>query len=89
MASAEGQRPSRIAAHVGCAVGTIHNTIHTFEKEGADGSAEKTRGPKNARPVLGETKADPLKAILHQSPRGHFSGCGISRAPPGSFPGPK
>ena len=70
-------------------VGTIHNTAHAFEKDGADGSAEKTRGPKNARPVLGETKADPLKAILHQSPRGHFSGCGSSRAPPGSFPGPK
>jgi transposase len=69
LASAEGQRPSRIAAHVGCAVGTVHNTIHAFEKEGADCLAEKKRGPKDAQPILDEAKADPLKGILHQSPR--------------------
>ncbi len=26
LANAEGQRPARIASHVGCAVGTVHNT---------------------------------------------------------------
>ena len=69
LASAEGQRPARIAAHVGCAVGTVHNTIHAFEKEGADCLVEKKRGPKGAQPILDEVKADPLKGILHQSPR--------------------
>jgi DNA-binding CsgD family transcriptional regulator len=70
LASAEGQRPTRIAAHVGCAIGTVHNTIHAFEKEGADRLAEKKRGPKDARPILAEAKADPLKGLLHQSAAG-------------------
>lgn len=30
---------------------------------------EKKRGPRDAQPVLDEAKADPLKGILHQSPR--------------------
>ena len=69
LASAEGQRPARIATHVGCAVGTVHNTLHAFEKEGVGCLGEKKRGPKDARPVLDQAKADPLKGILHQSPR--------------------
>jgi transposase len=69
LASAEGQRPTRIAAQVGCAVGTVHNTIHAFAAEGAGCLGEKKRGPKNAQPILNEAKVDPLKGILHQSPR--------------------
>ena len=69
LASAEGQRPSQIAARVGCSVGTVRNTIHAFEKEGAGCLGEKKRGPKDAQPILDEAKADPLKGILHQSPR--------------------
>lgn len=69
LASADGQRPSRIAAHVGCAVGTVHNTLHAFEREGSDCLGEKKRGPKNARPILDEAHADPLRGLLHQSPR--------------------
>jgi transposase len=69
LASAEGQRPSRIAARVGCAVGTVHNTLHAFEEQGTGCLTEKTRGPKDVQPILGEAKADPLKGILHQSPR--------------------
>ena len=69
LASADGQRPARIATQVGCAVGTVHNTIHAFETEGVGCLREKKRGPRDARPVLDEAKADPLKGILHQSPR--------------------
>src|ERR1051325_3718281 len=69
LASAEGQRPVRIAAQVGCAVGTVHNTLHAFEKEGTGCLGEKKRGPKDARPILDEAKTDPLRGILHQSPR--------------------
>jgi transposase len=69
LASADGQRPSRIAARVGCAIGTVHNTLHAFEKEGAGCLTEKKRGPRDARPILDEAKAEPLKGILHQSPR--------------------
>jgi transposase len=69
LASAEGQRPARIAAQVGCAVGTVHNTLHAFEKEGTGCLGEKKRDPKDVPPVLDEAKADPLRGILHQSPR--------------------
>ena len=69
LASAEGQRPSQIAARVGCATGTVRNTIHAFEEEGAGCLGEKKRGPRDARPILDEAKADPLRGILHQSPR--------------------
>src|SRR5215217_5715195 len=69
LASAEGRRPSRIAAHVGCAIGTVHNTLHAFAKEGADCLTPKARGPKDVRPILDGGRADALKGILHQSPR--------------------
>jgi transposase len=69
LASAEGHRPSQIAARVGCAIGTVHNTLHAFEQEGTGSLVEKKRGPKDVPPVLDETKADPLRGILHQSPR--------------------
>jgi transposase len=69
LASADGLRPTAIAARVGCAVGTVHNTLHAFGKEGTGCLSEKKRGPKDARPILDEAKADPLKGLLHQSPR--------------------
>lgn len=71
LASAEGQRPSRIAAQVGCAVGTVHHALHAFAAEGIDCLTEKKRGPRDARPILDADTADPLKGLLHQSPR-HF-----------------
>ncbi len=69
LASAQRQRPALIASRLGCAVGTVRNAIHAFEKEGTDCLGEKKRGPKDARPILDQAKADPLKGILHQSPR--------------------
>jgi transposase len=69
LASADGPRPPAIAKRVGCAVGTAHNAIRAFAAEGIGCLAEKKHGPKDARPILDEVKADPLKGILHQSPR--------------------
>src|SRR5262245_37116882 len=69
LASAARQRPARIASQVGCALGTVHNTLHAFEKEGVGCLAEKKRGPKDAQPLLDEARSEPLKGILHQSPR--------------------
>jgi len=69
LASADGQRPSRIAARIGCAVGTVRNTPHAFAAEGAGCLGEKKRGPKDVPPILDAAKAEPLKGILHQSPR--------------------
>jgi len=69
LASAEGQRPAQIAARLGCAVGTVRNTLHAFEEQGSACLDEKKRGPKEVPPILDEAKTDPLKGILHQSPR--------------------
>lgn len=69
LASAEGQRPAPIASQVGCAVGTVHNAIHAFADEGIDCLTEKKHGPKDVQPILGAAKTDPLRGILHQSPR--------------------
>jgi transposase len=69
LASADGLRPSAIAARVGCSVGTVHNAIRAFADEGLACLTEKKHGPKDARPVLDEAKAEPLRGILHQSPR--------------------
>jgi transposase len=71
LASAQGQRPSQIASQLGCAVGTVRNTLHAFESDGIGCLDEKKRGPRGAQPILDEAKSDPLKGILHQSPR-HF-----------------
>jgi transposase len=71
LASADGLRPAQIAARVGCSVGTVRNALHAFERDGIRCLEEKTRGPKDARPILDDAKADPLRGILHQSPR-HF-----------------
>jgi transposase len=69
LASADGLRPARIAARIGCAVGTVRNTLHAFAKEGTHCLGEKKRGPKDAQPILDAAKTDPLKDLLHQSPR--------------------
>lgn len=69
LASTAGQRPSQIAAQVGCSIGTARNTIHAFEREGAGCLGGKKLGPKDAQPILDAAKADPLKGILQQSPR--------------------
>lgn len=69
LASADGQRPAWIASQVGCAVGTVHNTLHAFRAEGVGCLEEKKRGPKTARPILDEDTVAPLRGILHQSPR--------------------
>ena len=69
LASAEGQRPAQIAARLGCVVGTVHNAIHAFAQEGVGCLVERKHGPRHARPILDEAKTDPLKGILHQSPR--------------------
>jgi len=71
LASADGQHASAIAARVGCAIGTVHNTLHAFEQEGVGCLGEKKPGPKDAQPILDKARADSLKGILHQSPR-HF-----------------
>ncbi|QEL20451.1 helix-turn-helix domain-containing protein [Limnoglobus roseus] len=69
LARADQQTPAQIAHRIGCASQTVRNTIHAFETQGTGCLGERKRGPKDAQPILDEAKADPLKGILHQSPR--------------------
>ena len=69
LASAQGQRPARIASNVGCASQTVRNTLRAFRQRGLDALCEQSHTPTTAQPVLDAAKREQVKAILHQSPR--------------------
>lgn len=69
LASADGRRPAQIATDLRCAVGTVRNALHAFDHEGTGCLAEKSSRPHSARPGLGPSHAEPLKDLLHHSPR--------------------
>jgi len=69
LSSASGLRPSQIARNLGCAVRTVHNVLHAFTREGLGCLAEKSHRPLSARPALDDRYTDPLKDLLHRSPR--------------------
>src|SRR3954447_3225834 len=69
LASADGQTPAGIARTLGCTPATVRNTIHAFAAEGLPCLREKSSRPHSARPVLDDTFDEPLRHLLHQSPR--------------------
>ena len=69
LASAHGQRASTIARNLGCAVGTVHNALRAFQREGLACLREKSTRPHSARAFLDERFTDALKDLLHHSPR--------------------
>ncbi len=69
LASADGQTPRQIAAALGCATGTVRNAIQAFAAEGLRCLQEKSSRPHSARPLLGPDRGEPLRHLLHQSPR--------------------
>ena len=69
LASDTGLRPSQIARNLSCAVGTVRNAIHAFDREGLACLKEKSSRPHSARPFLDERFVEPLKDLLHHSPR--------------------
>ncbi len=69
LASSRGQRPSKIAANLGCAVQTVRNAIKDFHQEGLDSLKPGSSRPKTVKPLLHGDKAEELRAILHQTPR--------------------
>ena len=69
LASAGGERPSQIAAHVGCTAQTVRNTIRAYRADASTCLRARSSRPKTATPVLDEPKCDRLRAILHESPR--------------------
>jgi transposase len=69
LASASGQGPSAIARNLGCTSVSVRNAIHAFHREGLDCLREKSSRPKSARPVLDAVFDEPLRDLLHRSPR--------------------
>jgi transposase len=69
LASAQGQTPQQIARNLGGAASSARHVIHAFHKEGPGCLREKSSRPTTAKPLLGTERAEPLKALLHQSPR--------------------
>jgi len=69
LASADGQTPAGIARPLGCTPATIRNVIHAFAAEGLTCLKEKTSRPPSARPLLDAAFDEPLRHLLHQSPR--------------------
>ena len=69
LASADGRRPSQIAATLGCATQTVRNAVAAFAAEGIACLEPKSHRPHSARPALGAAAAERLRALLHRSPR--------------------
>jgi transposase len=69
LASAQGQTPQQVARNLGCAPSSVRHVIHAFHREGLGCLREKSSRPTTVKPLLGPERAEPLKALLHQSPR--------------------
>jgi transposase len=69
LASAQGQRPSRIAATLGCSAQAVRNTVHAFATEGLGCLRAKPKSPKTVHALWSRDHDDDLRALLHQSPR--------------------
>jgi DNA-binding CsgD family transcriptional regulator len=69
LASAVGQTPAVIARNLGCTARSVRNAIHAFAAEGPRCLGAKSSRPRTARPVLDAAFDEPLRHLLHQSPR--------------------
>ena len=69
LASAAGQTPALIARNLGCTPRSARNAIHAFAAEGLACLKEKSSRPHSARPLLDAAFDEPLRHLLHQSPR--------------------
>jgi transposase len=69
LASAAGTAPSRIARDLSCTAPTVRNAIHAFAREGLRCLEEKSSRPHSTKPFLDESFTEPLKDLLHHSPR--------------------
>jgi transposase len=69
LASASRQSPALIARHLGCTDASVRNAIHAFHAEGLACLQEKSSRPHSARPLLDTVFDEPLRHLLHLSPR--------------------
>lgn len=69
LASAGGQTPAAIARNLGCTARSVRNAIPAFATEGPRCLGVKSSRPKTTRPVLDAAFDEPLRHLLHRSPR--------------------
>jgi hypothetical protein len=69
LASAGGSSPSVIARNLHCTGATARLVVQAFAREGLDCLHPKSCRPHSAKPLLDQPFAEPLTALLHQSPR--------------------
>ena len=69
LASDQEQRPSRIAAALGCGVQTVRDALHAFAAEGLGCVRQKPKTPKTIHTAWPRSRDGDLRALLHQSPR--------------------
>src|SRR5947207_338286 len=69
LASDQGQRPSQIAAALGCGTQTVRDTLHAFASEGLGCLRAKPKAPKAVHAAWPRDRDEDLRALLHQSPR--------------------
>src|SRR5512134_762292 len=69
LASARGERPSQIAAHVGCSAQTVRTTLRAYRADSTGCLHARSSRPKHAAPVLDQARCERLRAILHEIPR--------------------
>jgi transposase len=69
LASAQRQRPSQIAAALGCGVQTVRDALHAFAAEGLRCLRAKPKTPKTVHTAWPRERDEDLRALLHQSPR--------------------
>ena len=69
LTSDQGQRPSQIAAALGCGVQTVRDALRAFAAEGLACLLPKPKIPKTIHTTWPRDRDDDLRALLHQSPR--------------------
>jgi DNA-binding NarL/FixJ family response regulator len=69
LASARGQTATAIAQQLGCATQTVRNALRAFEQRGVASLSAQSRRPKRIARAWETDQDEPLRALLHQSPR--------------------
>src|SRR5690348_14662010 len=69
LASDQGQRPSRIAAALGCGTQTVRDAVHAFAAEGLGCLHAKPKTPGTVHAAWPRDRDEDLRALLHQCPR--------------------
>jgi hypothetical protein len=69
LSSDQGQRPSQIAASLGCGAQTARDALHAFAAEGLACLRPKPKTPKTIHTAWPKDRDEDWRALLHQSPR--------------------